>query len=489
MRPPEKSYLDRAKGFFSDVGDSLKGMGSRIVRQGTQGLQQAANYGLRNSEFLEGLVDDDQEARIMASLAQGATGRDRQFYLDQLARFTDKGPNYRGRTQGQQTRMEALRGGNYEALRNMHLSEQAAKRYGPDEPITPEIMKEMDQDYGQAFDMYYGRGDEAKRLGIRRLDQDSFGAMYDDAGSAYRRARDARSKDDQVATDPKRFVAATSIKGDTQGISQETQGWINQNMPEIANTDNPVALGNQLQVLFNQGDPKAMDALERIGKDLPPQQMTRVLMTAMPNALQMGKNLEGMSDDEAIAYVQSLPPKQQEQLDRFIDLSAKYIAPNMRGSQEGFGNITEDMRDKGLRRVNRVRRATSDEVSEHGGLFDRMFNYLPFNAQYIDESKIIRDPKTGKVTGYKGDAIDTEGGYTGFGSGEGKFYKVPGSDQGNLGGLLGTLYFNPQTGEFNREWGPDNYDEEELPSRYSDALLQAMQRAESSSLPTAGLYF
>ena len=213
-------------------------------------------------------------------------------------------------------------------------------------------------------------------------------------------------------------------------------------------------------------------------------------MTAMPQALQMGKNLEGMSDSEAIAYIQSLPTKQQEQLDRFIDIAAKYIAPNMRGSREGFGNITEDMGDKGLRRVNRVRRATADEVAQHGGWGDRLMSYLPFNAQYIDESKIQRDPD-GKVIGYTGDgdAIDTEGLYTGFGSGEGKWYKVPGSDEGNLAGLLGTLYFNPQTGEFNREWGPGNLNEEELPARYIDALNKAFQRAESSRLPTAGLYF
>ena len=472
--PEEKGYWDRTKGFFSDVGDSLKGMGSRVVRQGTQGLQQAANYGLRNSEFLEGLVDDDQEARLMSSLAQGATGANKKYYLDQLDRFTGRGganlPT--GRSQAQQTRMEALRSGDYNALRDQHLVEQATKRYGTAQPITPEIMKEMDEEYGQAFDMYYGRGDEAKRLGIRSLDQDSFGAMYDDAGSAYRRARDSRAKDDQVATDPKRFVAATSIKGDTEGLSGKTQGWINQEIPELANTDNPVALGTKLQVLFDQGDPKAMQALEMIGTDLGPQQMTRVLMTAMPQALQMGKQLEGMSDEEAIAHIQSLHPRKQEQLDKFIDLANKYIAPNMRGSQEGFGTRTQDMQDKGLRRVNRVRRATDEDISEHGGPLDYAASFLPGIAQYRTEDN----------------TIDNELGWTGFGSGEGKFYRVPGTGDSTLG-LKGTLYFNPQTGEFNREWGPSNYAEEELPSRYSDALHQAMQRAESRWLPTAGMWF
>ena len=83
------------------------------------------------------------------------------------------------------------------------------------------------------------------------------------------------------------------------------------------------------------------------------------------------------------------------------------------------------------------------------------------------------------------DVIDTELGYTGSGSGGGKWYVVPGTrDQ-----FGSTLLFNPQTGEFNREWGGTFNDFEDLPPRYSDALHSAFQKQEDSFLPTLGTYF
>lgn len=473
----EPGFWDRTKGFFSDAGDSLKGMGSRVIRQGTQGLQQAANYGLRNVDWLEGMVDDDEEARILTSLAQGSTGADREYYLNQLREFTDKGKDYRGRDASQQARMEALApqeaggGVNYKALRNMHLEEQARKRYGSDADITPEILAEMDKDYGQAFDMYYGRGDEAQRLGINPLEEDSFGAMYGDTKerfNAFRRAKQQRDPASQVATDPKQVMTTQGIRAaeNLEGISTDTRSWLSDNFREVQNIDDPVELGAALESALDFGDPRAVQALEYIGADLPPEKMTRVLMTAMPQALSMGEALSDMSDEEAIQYLESMPPDYLNQLDRFIALTSRHIAPKMPGVAEEAPPTTSP-----------VQEATDEEIAQHGGLLDRAMSWVPGVNQYYDRR--LQD-----ASGV--DKIDTEFLGTGIGSGEGTWHRVPGQD--NIGS---SLFFNPQTGKFNREWLPSRgrMNATDLPPRYQEALHRAMQRDSNSILPTMGKFF
>ena len=468
---PEPGFWDKTKGFFGDVGDSLKGMGTRAIRQGTQGLQQAANYGLRNVDWLEGMVDDDQEARILASLAQGSTGDDRTYYLNQLRKFTDQSGK-KDRTQKQQARMEALSGGGdqYSALRNMHLEEQARKK-GHKGPLTSDIMAKMEKDYGPAFDMYYGRGAEAERIGINPLEEDSFGTMYGDARdkfqdlrtNAFRRAKKDLSPEDQLISDPKGLRYADTVAGSTAGLSADTQDWMMDTFPDIDYND-PVDLGVELERRFNEGDPTAMQALEYMAADLPPAQMTRVLMTAMPQALSMGEELSGMSDEEVTQYIEALPPGQQDQLDGWLKLTAKYIAPQMSGQKGGFG------------RVSPRREATDEEIAEHGGLYDKAMQYLvpALTSRTIDTSD---------------NSINTEiGSSPSLSAGPGTWFRVPGA------GIAGSAqYFNPQTGKFNREWlgrlNPYNLNIQDLPPRYQQQYAEAAQRAKDSWLPTPGLYF
>jgi hypothetical protein len=480
---PEKGYWDRTKGFFGDVGDSLKGMGARVVRQGTQGLQQAANYGLRNSEFLEGLVDDDEEARMLVSLAQGSTGDQRTMYLQQLEALTKRRNNPKGRTEEQQARMNSLVDNDYSALRDIHLQEQAVKRYGQEYVANNwgnGLKEEMDKDYGQAFDMYYGQGAEADRLGIKPLQDDSFRAMYDDTTNrfnAFRRAKQERSPEQKVVTDPKtvvpkpeKFKPLATIPVDD--LSPDTMGYLRDNFKDI-DISNPEELGLAIQDRLMSNGPEAMRALEYMATDLQPHQMNKVLMTSMPKMLTIGENLGKMTDEEAISFVNSLPPAQQEQLDYFTDFTARYIAPNVTGASmsrsDSLGNPT----------INRVREATDKEIEDHGSWADRAMNWGPLsylNTQYIDESKLDQEGA---------DVIDTELGYTGSGSGGGKWYVVPGTrDQSGS-----TLLFNPQTGEFNREWGGTYKNYEDLPPRYSDSLHSAFQKQEDSFLPTPGTYF
>ena len=189
---PAMEGLSRAYG-------NLGNYGGRILRQGTQGLQQLANYGIRNSDFLEGLVDDDQEAQLLASLAEGATDAgDEAFYLNQLRALSP--------TRANDKLFSSNRGDRYTALKGRFLAEQATKR-GLD-TNDPDVMKQVEIDFGPGFDKYYGRGDEAKRLGVPRLDQDSFGAIASDipgasyVSNAYRRALDSLPALSQVTTNP-----------------------------------------------------------------------------------------------------------------------------------------------------------------------------------------------------------------------------------------------------------------------------------------------
>jgi hypothetical protein len=465
----EPSFWDRTKELAGDVGDSLKGMGSRVVRQGTRGLQQAANYGMRNSEFLAGLVDDDEEAKILSSLAASSSGPDRTQYLNQLQQLRDaKGdaravtdPNnnsstnftYRpeGRTLAQQQAIARLSGGDpsansqsdltsytpemYQALRQSHMEDQARNkgyRFTPGN-LTGNNLQEMQGQYGQAFDMYYGRGDEAKRLGINELKDDGFGQMYSDTKdrfNAYRRAKGQLPKDQQALTDPKALQPVESVIPQGGDLSANTRSFVNDHFPGLDYSD-PQAFGQAMQGAFEEGDANAFKALEYIGRDVGPQHMTRLLMTSMPDTLQMGKDLNNMSDEEAIAFIQNMPAEKQEQLDSFINLTSKYVAPKLEGAEGGFGqgNLTQEQKDKGLQQVNS--------------------------------------------------------------SGEGDWYPVPGSDESSFG-IGGTLYFNPETGEFNREWGPGNYYRDynrELPPRYQEALHKALQRDSKSILPNPGMYF
>lgn len=463
----EPSFWDKTKGVFSDVGDSLKGMGSRVVRQGTRGLQQAANYGMRNSELLAGLVDDDEEAKILSSLAASSSGPDRMQYLKQLQQLRDAegdvravtDPNnnsstnftYRpeGRTLAQQQAIDRLAGGDpsansqdditsytpemYQALRQSHLEDQARNKgysFAPGN-LTGNRLQNMQDQYGQAFDMYYGRGDEAKGLGINELKDDSFGQMYSDTKdrfNAYRRAKGQLPQDQQALTDPKTLQPVNSVIPQGGDLSANTRSFVDEHFPNL-DYNNPQAFGQAMQGAFEAGDANAFKALEYIGRDVGPQHMTRLLMSSMPKALQMGRDLNNMSDEEAIAFIQNMPAEQQDQLDSFINLTSKYIAPKLEGTSGGFGQdqLTQEQRDKGLQRVNS--------------------------------------------------------------SGEGDWYPVPGSDEGNMLGALGTLYFNPETGEFNREWGPGNFFDRELPPRYREALNRALQRDSKSILPNPGMYF
>lgn len=464
----EPSFFDKAKELAGDVGDSLKGMGSRVVRQGTRGLQQAANYGMRNSEFLAGLVDDDEEAKILSSLAASSSGPDRMQYLKQLQQLRDAegdaraltDPNnnsstytYRpeGRTLAQQQAIDRLAGGDpssnfqnditsytpemYQALRQSHMEDQARNkgyRFAPGN-LTGNNLQKMQDQYGQAFDMYYGRGDEAKRLGINELKDDSFGQMYSDTKdrfNAYRRAKGQLPKDQQALTNPKALQTVDSVIPQGGDLSANTRSFVGEHFPGLDYT-NPQQFGQAMQGAFEAGDANAFKALEYIGRDVGPQHMTRLLMTSMPDTLQMGKDLNNMSDEEAIAFIQNMPAGKQEQLDSFINLTSKYIAPRLEGAEGGFGqgNLTQEQRDMGLQQVNS--------------------------------------------------------------SGEGEWYKVPGSDESSFG-LGGTLYFNPETGKFNREWGPGNYYRDynrELPPRYQEALHRALQRDSKSILPNPGMYF
>ena len=414
---PEPGYLDRARGFFSDVGDSLKGMGSRVVRQGTQGLQQLANYGLRNSEFLEGLVDDDEEARILASLAQGSTGKDRQMYLKQLEDFTkSRKAGEGGRTQEQLDNMRLLGADGYDALKIMHLKEQADK-LGLDFKDDA-VFEQMDKDYGQAFDMYYGRGDEAKRLGIRPLEDDSFGTMFSDARNrfnAFRRAKQERSPQAKAVTDPKTvapkrtpFTPISTIP--VENFSPDTVSYLQSELGDDVDISSPGALGNAISPYFRspQKDTidKGMRMLEYMAADLEPPQMNKILMTSFPESLNAGKAISGMTDDEAIAYVNNMSEDELYKLDKFTSFASRYIAP-----------------------------------------------------EYTQEAK----PRPGNTS-----------------------YRVPDADA-----LGSTLLFNPQTGEFNREYirNPFAKAPEDLPPRYNEALREAMRRAEERFLPTAGLYF
>lgn len=468
----EPSFWDRTKELASDVGDSLKGIGSRVVRQGTRGLQQAANYGIRNSEFLAGLVDDDEEAKILSSLAASSSGPDRQMYLRQLQQLRDAEGDRRavtdpnnnsgnsftnrpvGRTLAQQQAIDRLAGGDpsapfqdditdytpemYQALRQSHLEDQARNRgyrFAPGD-LSGDRLEEMEDRFGQAFDTYYGRGDEAnlKRLGVNELKDDSFGQMYTDIKdrfNAFRRAKGQLPKDQQALTNPKALQTIDSVLPSGGDLSPNTRSFVKEHFPNVDYT-NPQQFGQVMQDAFNRGDANAVKALEYIGRDVGPEHMTRLLMSSMPDTLQMGKDLNEMSDEEAIAFIQSMSPEKQEQLDALINLTSRYIAPKLEGTRGGFGQgqLTQEQRDLGLQRVNS--------------------------------------------------------------SGEGDWYKVPGSDEGNLGGLMGTLYFNPETGEFNREWGPGNYYRDynrELPPRYREALHRALQRDSDSFLPTMGMYF
>ena len=494
----EPGYLDRARDFFSDVGDSLKGVGTRVIRQGTKGLQQAANYGTRNFEFLEGLVDDDEEARILASLAQSSTGKDRDMYLKQLSDFTSQ-KDKKDRTQYQQSRMDALANATddearYQALRNMHLQEQAKKQNknvfldpslatGEEgqKAISDKDLAQLEKDFGGAFDQYYGGRD----TGTRAIGDDSFMTMYDDAKerfNAFRRAKEERSDEDKALTDPKKVLPLqemTSMPMDR--LSDDTKGWMKDNFgvgPDDLNSTKGIkALGSKIQSSIDSGDEKGMQALEYMAKDLPAPQMTRLMMTSMPKGLNAGKELSKMTDDEVIAYMSNkdrFSDDQLRQLDKFLEFTAKYIAPQVQESPEST-----------TPRINRVRKATDDEISRYGSTIDKITNWGPFSLlsdHYIDESKFKRDSK-GNITGYDGD-IDTEVGGTGMSSGEGKFYRVPDGDA-----YGSTLFFNPQTGEFNREWIPNIRDYEDLPVRYEDSLNKAIEKQENSILPTLGNYF
>jgi len=400
-------------------------MGSRIVRQGTQGLQQLANYGLRNSEFLEGLVDDDEEARILASLAQGSTGKDRQMYLKQLEDFTkSRKAGEGGRTQEQLDNMRLLGADGYDALKLMHLKEQADK-LGLDFNDDA-VFEQMDKDYGQAFDMYYGRGDEAKRLGIRPLEDDSFGTMFSDARNrfnAFRRAKQERSPQAKAVTDPKTvapkrtpFTPLSTIP--VENFSSDTVSYLNEIIQEendpSANASQPEELRFQLSERLNFNDDyltreeidEGMRMLEVMAADVDPIDMSKILMTTMPDLLNEGNKLKGMTDDEAIAYVNKMSPEQLYALDKFTSFASRYIAP-----------------------------------------------------EYTQGAK----PRPGNTS-----------------------YRVPDADA-----LGSTLLFNPQTGEFNREYirNPFAKAPEDLPPRYNEALREAMRRADERFLPTAGLYF
>ena len=83
--PEPPSYWDRAKGMADTVGDSLKGMGTRVVRQGTKGLQQLGSWATRKpNSLLESWVDDEQEAMMLSSLIHSSSGAQKEFYKKQL---------------------------------------------------------------------------------------------------------------------------------------------------------------------------------------------------------------------------------------------------------------------------------------------------------------------------------------------------------------------------------------------------------------------
>jgi hypothetical protein len=360
----------------------------------------------------------------------------------------------------------------YSALKTQHLEEQARKRFGTKSDITEEQMRQIEEDYGPAFDMYYGQGPEAERLGIKPLHEDSFGAMYGEAKdrfNAFRRAKKETAPEQQAVTDPSSvappeepepapqpvpFKPLTTIPIDD--LSPDTQDFLQQHFGQGYDLSNPEELGEALGEGMVDGiaEPEVMQALEYMANDLRPEQMTKVLMSAMPNALNLGAELNKMSDEEAIAYINNMDPKIQAQLDNFTNFTARFISPQFQGQLEGNPNPT----------INRVREARPEEVQQHGGWLDRnLLKYLGEYAptQYIDESKLDQEGV---------DKIDTEFGYTGLGSGTGKWYTVPG------GGALGsTLLYNPQTGEFNREWGTLR-NHEQLPTRYQDALHKSLQQ-------------
>jgi len=272
--PEAPGILSRIGGGLGRGMNYLEGLGAQAVRQGSYGAQQLANLALRNSDYLSGLVDDDQEARILGNLMQGAgTAGDEAFYGQQLQALRDR-VNSPGRTQMQQGVLDTLargigRAGNQmpaqaRALRNMHLEEQGRMMgiIPEGQAATPEQMARLEKELGPAYDYFQGTSPEAQQAGVSAFGQpggftplsqylgdaadqvvarspealnNAFGQAREYAGlpalnNAFRRARNALGFEDQMMVDPAKVQAQAmqeqpeyllSDIGDVTNISDE----------------------------------------------------------------------------------------------------------------------------------------------------------------------------------------------------------------------------------------------------------------------------
>lgn len=526
--PPEMGYFERAKQLGSDFLDTTERYGRRLVRSGARGVQQLANYGIRNSDFLESLVDDDQEALLLASLAESNTGEDRQFYIDQLNQLSrskqpgvapekssDRDFNFGGytfsrdydvRTQEQQDRIKRLsdaysrvQDGSrpynevdnpYAVFRREFLDNQ--KKQYPDTEGAADRAQRAENYYGPAFDYYYGRNSQG---GLRGPDevplyQDSLynigsdalsgiqrgaGNLYDSASSGLTRFREALGN---LPDEARAFIDPSSVAQPKPVPLQsiDTIG-VGSGMATDAAVDLATQLGVPLSsegnidiqeagiqlnsLLSDTSDTESMDralsSLELMSKSLPPEQVTRAIVAMEPRVLgDLQSIVTKGSDQEAIAAIEKLDPQYADKLYRFMELSSRYVMPQM-SSRSYAGN-----------KISPVRRATPEEVARTGGLVDRVMQHAPFTSQYID-------PRTG--------IIDTEFLGTGIRNGEGQFFRLPDD------GAPGTLLYNPQTGEFNREYFGNLDDIPELPPEYEGRLRASYEESDDRFLPTMGRYF
>jgi hypothetical protein len=269
---PPPGIMSRIGGGLGRGMNYLEGLGTQAVRQGTYGAQQLANLALRNSDYLSGMVDDDQEARILGNLMQGSgTAGDEAFYGQQLQALRDR-VNSPGRTQMQQGVLDTLakdislkgdhRPAQARALRNMHLEEQGRMMgiIPEGEAATPEQMAQLEKELGPTYDYFQGTSPEAQQAGVSAFGQpggftpisqylgdgaeylstrkypdavkDAFGQARGAIGlpalnNAFRRARNALGFEDQMMVDPAKAQATLEPGylqadiGDIQNVTDE----------------------------------------------------------------------------------------------------------------------------------------------------------------------------------------------------------------------------------------------------------------------------
>ena len=250
--PEAPGIMSRIGGGLGRGMNYLEGLGTQAVRQGTYGAQQLANLALRNSDYLSGMVGDDQEARILGNLMQGSvTAGDEAFYGQQLKALRDR-VNSPGRTDQQQQVLNTLarttdHAGNQmpaqaRELRNMHLEEQGRMMgiIPEGKAATPEQRAQLEKELGPTYDYFQGTSPEAQQAGVSAFGQpggftpisqylgDAADRVVQDTkkhpliSNAFRRARGALGFEDQVmGGNPTGALAQQYDLGDINNVSEE----------------------------------------------------------------------------------------------------------------------------------------------------------------------------------------------------------------------------------------------------------------------------